>query len=249
MTIPVALQLYTVRDELEKDFLGTLEKVSQAGYRAVEFYSGFFGGLSAEELRRELDRLGLKTVGSHVSLQMLREQLEEVTDYLLKLDAEYIALAWSKFETRQEWLDLAAFLNDAGRRCAEKGLTLCYHNHNHEFIEYDGQYALDLILTNSDPANVKLELDTYWAQYAYVDPVEYTKKLNGRVVLLHQKDMRASDRKFCEVGEGIMDIKAIHKAGEQFGAKWFIVEQDACEGPSLVSIKTSLDNLKKMGLD
>lgn len=247
MSIPIAVQMYTLRDEMAKDFKGTLEKVAEIGYKGVEFAG--YGNLSAAQMKTELDRLGLAAAGSHVGLDLLKEKLEETLEYNLEIGNKYIICPWAKGESKQDYLDLALFLNRTGEKCKAKGLELGYHNHAHEFQVFDGEYALDMIFKNTDPELVKMELDTYWVQYAGIEPVGYLKKYAGRCPLVHQKDMEAGEGKgFTEVGNGIMDIKALHKAAVEIGAQWFIVEQDKCNRPQLESVTISFNNLKQMGL-
>jgi sugar phosphate isomerase/epimerase len=136
-----------------------------------------------------------------------------------------------------------------GEKCMAKGVQFGYHNHEHEFEKFDGEYGLDIIYRNSDPRMVFAEIDTYWAEHAGVDPVEYIKKYSGRCPLIHLKDMEAGEEKFfAEVGNGIMDMKGIVKAAKAAGAKWLIVEQDRCRRPAIESARMSFENLKKMDI-
>ena len=138
---------------------------------------------------------------------------------------------------------LAPRLNEFGRRCRERGVTFGYHNHNFEFERSDGAYLLDVLLDSTDPALVNLELDAYWAAYAGVDPSAYLRQRAGRVPLVHLKDM-APDRTFTEVGDGTLDMAAIMEAAREGGARWFIVENDKPQIPSLESARRSLENLR-----
>lgn len=247
MSIPVAVQLYTLRDETAKDFVGVLEKVAQIGYTGVEFAG--YGDMTAVQMKGHLDRLGLKAAGSHVGLDLLKNKLDEVIEYNLEIGNKYLVCPWAKFETKEEWIEFAHFLNSVGEKCKVKGLQVGYHNHAHEFISYDGEYALDIIFRETDPELVVAEIDTYWVQHAGIDPVGYIKKYAGRLPLVHQKDMEAGEAKgFTEVGNGIMDIKAIYNTSKDLGAQWFIVEQDKCNRPQIESVTISFENLKKMGL-
>ncbi len=246
MSIPISVQLYTLREETEKDFLGTLEKVAQIGYKGVEFAG--YGDIKSSKMKDKLDKFGLKASGSHVSMDILKNSLEESIEYNLEVGNKYIICPFAKGETRQDYLDLALFLNKTGEKCKKNGIDFGYHNHNHEFNTFDDKYALDIIFENTDSDFVKMELDTYWVQFAGIDPIVYMKKYSGRCPLVHQKDMEKGEgRGFTEVGEGIMDIKGIYNAALEVGAEWFIVEQDKCIRPSLESIKISFENLKKMG--
>lgn len=245
--IPISLQLYTLREEMEKDFLGTLKKVAQIGYAGVEFAG--YGNLSADRLKEELDKLGLVASGSHVGLDLLRNNLEEVIKYNLIIGNKYIICPWSDFKDKAEVLELAIFLNEVGKECKKNGLQLCYHNHAHEFKEIDGLIGLDFLYLNTKTEALKAEIDTYWVKRAEIEPIEYMKKYKGRCPLIHLKDMEDSEEKFyTEIGSGTMDIKGIAYAAKEIGAAWLVVEQDECRKSPLESIKISFENLKTMGL-
>lgn len=247
MKIPVAVQLYTLREETSKDFIGTLEKVAEIGYKGVEFAG--YGNLTASQMKSCLDRLGLKPAGSHVGIDLLTNNLDEVIEYNLEIENPYIVCPWAKYETMEEYLEAAHLFNTIGEKCRKKGLQFCYHNHAHEFKVFNGVYGLDILFSETDPELVKAEIDTYWVQYAGIDPVEYIKKYSGRCPLIHQKDMEAGEgRGFAEVGNGIMDIESIYKASVEIGAQWFIVEQDECKRPAMESVRISYENLRNMNL-
>ncbi len=247
MEIQVAVQLYTVREETNKDFIGTLEKVSKMGYEGVEFAG--YGDIPASKMAETLKRLGLKAAGSHVRLDLLKDNLNEVIAYNLEIGNQYILCPWAKFETKNDYVQMAEFLNVAGKKCKESGLTLGYHNHDFEFKTFDGEYGLDILYKETNPSYVIAELDTYWVQRGGIDPIGYIKKYAGRCPLIHLKDMEAGEAKdYAEVGNGIMDIEGIVAAAEQSGVKWAIVEQDKCKRSSLESISISMENLKKMGI-
>ncbi len=247
MKIPVGLQMYTLRSVKEYDLLGRLEKVAETGYAGVEFAG--FENVEASRLKDTLDRLNIKSIGCHAGYGELADGLDKLIDYNLEIGSKYITLAWAKFETMEQVKELAAFLNKAGEKCKKKDLQLCYHNHNHEFDTLDGQYLLDLLWKETDPELVKAELDLYWVQFAGVEPIGYMKKVGKRCVLVHQKDMKAGEKKeMCEVGNGIMDIAGIIKASEEIGADWYIVEQDVCkDNPPLTAVKISYDNIARIG--
>jgi len=247
MRLPVAIQLYTLRDELEKDFVGTLEKVAKIGYEGVEFAG--YGNLTAKEMKTLLHKLNLKVAGSHVSYERLQNNLEEEIAYNLEIGNKYIVCPWTKFETMQHYLECAEVLTKVGERVKECGMTLVYHNHAHEFEKFSGVYGLDLLYSNTPSDTVKAEMDTYWVEYANVNVADYIKKFKNRCPLIHQKDMdNTPNRGYTELGTGIMDIKGLYPLYQEIGAEWFIVEQDSCTLPALESIEISYNNLKKMGL-
>ena len=247
MDIPVGLQLYTLREEMAEDFVGTLEKVADIGYTGVEFAG--YGDLSARELKNHLDRLGLKACGSHVGYDEIVNNTEAVIEYSLKIDNDYIVCPYMEYEDKDDFIQVAQELNKAGKKCKEKGLQLCYHNHNQEFEIFDGKYGLDILFENSEEENLQAEIDTFWVKLSEVDPITYIKKYSNRAPLVHLKDMENEENKdFAEVGNGIMDIKGIAQAAAEAGANWLIVEQDQCKRPPLESANISFENLKEMGL-
>lgn len=240
----VGLQLYTVRDETAKDFKGTVRRVAELGYTGVEFAG--YGDLSASEMSALLKETGLRAAGTHVSLPAIQNDLEREIDYCLEIGCSNLVVPYVQPDllSGDYVRDLAQQFNKFGRRCQEQGLTFAYHNHNGEFGQADGKYLLDILLDNTDPAYLKLELDSYWAAYAGVDPIAYLEKRRGRVQLVHMKDMTAQ-RTFTEVGDGTLNTAGIIKAAQAAGTQWFIVENDAPSIPSLESARRSLENLRK----
>jgi sugar phosphate isomerase/epimerase len=240
---PIALQLYTVRDETARDFAGTLRRVAELGYRAVEFAG--YGGLSSSELVELLEETKLRAASTHISLATLESDLDRELDYCQTINCASIVLPWLAPDHRsaESFRSLVPFLNEVGRRCHERGIAFSYHNHDFEFVQNDGKYLLDLLLESTDPLVVALEFDAYWAAYAGVDPIAYIRKQAGRVLLVHCKDM-AADRSFTEVGDGTLDMAGICRAASEQGTRWYIVENDQPKIPSLDSARRSLENLR-----
>ena len=246
MSLPIGLQLWSIKEELEKDFKGTLKKVAQIGYDGVEFAG--YGGLSSLELKELLSELGLKACGSHVSLTELTENIDEVIEYSLEIENKYIICPYAEFNSKEEVLEFAAKLNVMGEKCKAKGLIFGYHNHAHEFSEFHGEYVLDLLYKGTDAELVKAELDTYWVEYAGVNVVEYIKKHSGRFELIHLKDMQivGDTKQSTEVGNGIIDFPSVISEAEKQGATWLIVEQEYFTKPTLESVEISYNNLKEL---
>jgi len=183
----------------------------------------------------------------------MEKDLNRVLDEQEILGNKILICPWLPEDRRtgaDNWKNLAKSLNQIGQQCQKRGIELAYHNHSFEFVKYAGQYALDILYQNADPKLVKAELDVYWLKHGGVDPVAYINQMGSRVVLLHMKDMAAGEeKKFAEVGTGILDFKAIVAAGRNAGVKWYVVEQDNCYGKNPIEcVKTSADNLRKMGL-
>jgi sugar phosphate isomerase/epimerase len=248
--LPVALQLYTVRDDEERDFAGTLRRVAEIGYTAVEFNS--YGGMSAPDLKALVESLGLQPVSTHIGLDILERDPSSAMAYARDLGCSHVVCPFLPQDRRGDaaaYRALAGILTRAGARAREFGLTFAYHNHAFEFEQVDGRYALDVLFEAADPELVKSEFDVYWAQYGGVDPAAYIRKLGRRCALLHLKDMAPGpDRAFAEIGEGILDMDAIVAAGQEVGVAWYIVEQDRTFGRTpLEAIRLSLQNIRAKG--
>lgn len=247
--VPVALQMYTVRDEQAKDFKGTFRQVAQMGYPGVELAGT--GGLGATELRDLLATLKLQVVGSHVGLPQFESELDKVVTYYTALGSRYLGVPALPNEMRNPagFHKAAAAMNKIGAQLKSAGIALYYHNHAFEFDVTEGQRGVDILYKETDPTLVKLEIDVYWVHYAGQDPAALIGKYAGRFPLVHLKDMVGSgaQRTWAEVGEGIIDFKPIFAASEAQGVEWYIVEQDRCARPSFESAKLSLQNLKKWG--
>lgn len=248
--LPIAVQLYTLRDQTEKDFVGTVRKVAEMGYAGVEFAG--YGGLSGSELKKLLDDCGLRAAGTHAGLDKLRNNLAGEIEFAQTVGYKHIGVPWTPPELRSTadaCKRFAEWMNETGAMVSAAGLTLVYHNHDFEFQTVEGVRVLDLFMQHTDPALVQMELDCFWAVKAGVDPAEYIRKYPGRVPLLHIKDMTpAPDSTFAEVGEGVIDWKPVFAAAATGGAQWYIVEQDRCQRPSLESVQISIQNLRKWGM-
>lgn len=247
MKLPVAVQLYSVRDALEQDFIGTLKKIAGFGYKGVEFAG--FGGLSAAELKKVLGELGLATVGSHTGMQLLLEKFDEVIDYNRELGNKYIVIPHYTYETKEDYVKMARLLDQYGEKVKEKGLELLYHNHDFEFTKFDGETGLDLLFKNSKPENIGAELDLGWVFYTGTNPADYLKSFAGRCPLVHIKDfLTVGERTFTEIGNGLVDIRGVAAAAEEKGVEWLIVEQDVSKITSMESARINYENMKKLGL-
>lgn len=220
----VGLQLYSIKDETSKDFLGTLEKVAAIGYKNVEF-AGFFD-TPAEVLKKTLDKLSLTPVSSHVSKDLLRNDLDNVIAYHKTIGVKYIVLPWSKTDSLDEVKNTAELLNNIAPKIHEAGMELAYHNHDQEFKKLDGNYAIDILLELTEKSGVSPQFDVFWIQYAGFNPVDYLEKYQSRCKTIHLKDMKtAGEKQNAEIGDGVIDMKAIIQKGLKFGSEYFIVSR------------------------
>ncbi|MGR3765690.1 sugar phosphate isomerase/epimerase family protein [Rossellomorea sp. NS-SX7] len=247
--IPIALQMYTLRYEADRDFTGTLEKVAQLGYDGVELAG--YGDLTVEEVRRVLDDLGLKAASSHVALSELRADVGKVIHGQKVLGSRFVVCPYLEPEERTEkdYFRLIDDLNEVGEKCAAEGITLCYHNHDFELTALsDGRSALETILQETNPDWVMAEFDMYWLTYAGEKPVEWLERFRDRSPLVHLKDMTTDgERFFAVLGTGGVDLESVLEFGNGGGIDWWIVEQDECRNPPIESVQRSLEYLKKRG--
>ena len=246
-----ALQLYSVRDMTARDFAGTMKKVADIGYKLVET-AGYGNLKTAKEAKKALDDAGLKAVSGHFAIDLLESKIEQVVEEAQTLGLEMVVCPFLPEDRRKDaagYQATAKVLDKAGLALHQYGPILAYHNHAFEFEKYDGKYGLEIIFANTQPHLVAAEVDVYWVKNAGVDPVEYLTKLGDRVRALHLKDMLPGEEKrFAPVGTGVIDFKAILAVAEKNGIRYGIVEQDRTyDQATLDAIRTSLENLKKLG--
>ena len=243
--IPVGLQMYTVRDVCEKDFVGALRQVAEIGYQGVELAGTY--NLPADELRDVLADLNLQCAGSHVGYN----DLEQTIAYHLTLGCSRFGSSSMSPEGLPKDADSMAtavsHMNQVGQTCAEKGIQIYFHNHAGEFAQIDGEYILDLLYQRTDPQLVLAQIDVFWVQYAGVDPAAYLRKYPNRCPLVHIKDM-TPDRDFTEVGNGVLDWDDIFAATTEVNAGWYIIEQDQCHRPSIESAEISFNFFRSRGM-
>jgi len=254
---PIGLQLYTLRDQLEKDVTGTLKQVAALGYKDVEIYSLY--GKAPAEFSQILKDNGITASSGHYLLPSLKTNWQKQLDDATTLGLQYMVLAILDPKDRQDFDDfkrLAELVNKTGEATKKAGIQFCYHNHNFEFKKYGDTTAYEYLLKTLDPNLIKFEMDCFWVTHAGQDPVEYFKKYPGRFPLLHIKDMKDKpaptqelDAKmglFAPVGHGTIDWTRIFKAAREGGMEHYYVEQDYCEQPPLEAVKMSYDFLHKL---
>lgn len=246
----IALQLYTVRNETARDFAGTLRKVADIGYTAVELAG--YGGLTASEARAALDDRGLRAVSAHIPVASFETRLEEALAEAGTLGCNYVVVPFLPAERRgaDQIGDLVALLNRAGAAAKQAGLVLAYHNHDFEYQPLSGtagETMLDYLIANTDPEFVAFELDVFWSMVAGVDPISELSRLSGRVPLLHLKDYTGatSAESAAPVGAGTLPWPEIVTAANAAGVEWGIVEQDY-PTDAFADIATSLTNAKRL---
>ena len=263
----VALQLYSVRDHLEKDLENTLKKVKEAGYDYVELAGPF--DRSAEEIKALLDKYSIEAISVHNPIKNWQDKGIEEIEFLKKLGVKYCAIPWQNVSAyHNDWEGTIKTFRDYMKDLKGKGISILYHNHDFEFEKIDGEYIFDKLysaIPEMDP-----EIDTCWVRYGGEDPASYIKKYAGRVALVHLKDFSAdklgagpvydligddnakkpskeeNNFKFRSLGEGMMDFSKVLSACEEAGTEYVIVEQDeSYDEDSLECAKRSREYLKK----
>lgn len=248
MPAPIALQLYSVREALAEDFGGVVKKVADMGYVGVE--TAGFPGTTAAAARKLFDDLGLQVSSAHARLPVGDDQ-NEILDMAEALGCKRLVCAAIRSEGHYETVDqikqTCDLVNQAAQAVAERGMSLGMHNHWWEFEPVDDRLRYQVLLECLDPA-VFFEIDTYWAKAAGVDPVAAINELGRRAPLLHIKDGPAvRGEPMTAVGEGVMDVPAIIKAGEK-NTEWLIVELDQCATDMLEAVEKSYRYLVGRGL-
>jgi sugar phosphate isomerase/epimerase len=244
-------QLYTVRDyiQTEKDFRRTMEKIAKIGYRTVQISA--VGPIGPKVMRQICDEFSLRIVVTHTNPDRIINETEQVIEEHDILGCQYIGIGMLSEKYRKEaWYGyFAEDYKEAAQKIAAHGKRLLYHNHNFEFTRFGGKNIFEHMLEDFAPDELQFILDTYWIQAGGGDVVQWIKKLSGRVPCVHLKDMHVDFMTpiMAPVGEGNMNFEAILKACEEAGTEWLLVEQDICAGSPFDCLKTSYQNLVKMG--
>lgn len=241
--IPVALQLWSVKEDCQRDYAGTIAAVAALGYGAVELAGGF-GSLSATAAADVIAGHGLKVAGMHVSLARLRSELPQVIGEALRFGTDHLICPFiprELFRSAEACRTIATELDAIGARVRGFGLSFHYHHHGFEFARFDGRFALDWLLDACAPANVGCECDVYWVKQGGGDPAQFIREQGRRIRLLHLKDEKL-------LGDGPVDFPAVFAAVESIGAvQWYIVEQEHFDEPPLVAVGRNLDQLRRWG--
>ncbi|MDR1663371.1 MAG: sugar phosphate isomerase/epimerase [Clostridiales bacterium] len=271
-TLPVALQLYSVRDFAEKDLEGTLKGVKEMGYDGVEFAGTH--GAAPDRLKEMLAGFGLAAVSSHVPIAEIFENPAGAVEKYKSIGCGYIAIPYLPPELRPSGADFPKTLDailKAGEICNDNGMRLLYHNHDFEFSKMPGgAFELDCLYTSVPADILQAELDVCWIKYAGQDPAAYIRKYAGRCPVIHLKDFyregpsegvydllgetekdpeeKRGVFEFRPLGQGVQDFPPILEAAEVCGAEWLIVEQDLSVGrTSMDAARISREYLKRQG--
>ncbi len=247
MALPVAVQVYSVRDDAKADLRGTLEKIKAMGYDGVEF-AGLYGN-SPEEIKKMCEEIGLVPISAHVPYLDMMGAPKGILAKYAQIGCKYVAVPYLTPDYRpgtECFPEVVANIKMLGKVAKELGIQLLYHNHDFEFLKLDGKYALDILYDEVPAEYLQTELDTCWVNVGGEVPAEYLRKYSGRSPVVHLKDFygeksddmyeligiksdapkKPSNFELRPVGSGIQDFPAILKAAEEAGASWVVVEQD-----------------------
>ena len=250
-SVPVGLELYSVRYELLKDPQGTVRAVAQMGYRVVEFFGPYFewSEAQAKDMRRLMDDLGIHCFSTHNDEDNFSTAKIEHTKALnLILGSKYVVQSWSDPKpTQQGWKDLAGRLNAASEALAPVGLNVGYHNHDAEWKQVEGRRPIEILAANTKP-EVMLQLDVGTCLKAGADPVAWIKANPGRIRSIHCKDWSPDPNVAYKTlfGEGKADWKGIFQAAESVGGvEYYLIEQEGSRFPELDTAKRCLEAFRK----
>ena len=247
----IGIQLYSLREQMERDFEGTLKKVSEIGYDCVEF-AGYYD-YSAEEIKQMLDKYGLTAPSVHQHHEYFLENCQEKMDFLKTLGVKYITFpgVWLEgLKANPEYPQVIKDINYVCDMAKKNGFEVLYHNHAHEFVEFEGKYNLEWLI---EDAGVMPELDVCWARFAGLNPAEYMLKYKDRMPVVHMKDFTYNEDKSSPVmrplGDGEVDVASVLKSADEIGSDYLIVEQDnATDANIFEDIEKSYKYLKELGV-
>ncbi|MBW8332561.1 MAG: sugar phosphate isomerase/epimerase [Prolixibacteraceae bacterium] len=257
----VGIQLYTLRDAMTADALGSLKKLSDLGYKNLElagYADGKFYGFGPAEFKKIVNDLGMDVLSSHAAVEstgITPETAKAMADAHAEVGVKYCVQPWVNEPDRniETYKKMIADWNEVGRIMKGVGIQFGYHNHNFEFASIDGIVPYyDIFMPEMDADLITMELDLFWAKKAGQDPVEMFNKYPGRFQLLHFKDMKTNEAPFfdvikddvCSVGAGVIDFKSILAAKETAGMKYLFVEDDnQGNGNTFEELEISISNL------
>lgn len=267
--LPVALQLYSVRNAMKEDVEATLKAVSEMGYDGVEFAG--LHGKSADEMKALCEKYSLTPISAHVSYNDMLED-ENLISVYAKIGCRFIAipsLRKTHLAGGENYAECLENIKKLSAKAKKYGITLLYHNHDFEFEKECGEYKLDRLYADLSADVLKTQLDTCWVNVGGENPSEYLLRYTGRAPVVHIKDFvgqktdnmyglisekdakeeaKTEEFDFRPVGYGVQDVKSIVDAAVAAGAEWVVVEQDrpSLDNSELECAKMSIDTLKQI---
>ena len=251
----VGLQLYSLRDQFKKAVPQTLDQVRAFGITNVELAGTY--GVQPEKFKAQLDARGLKAISGHFPYEQCRDDIEGVAREAKLLGLEYAGCAWIPHQDpfdEKTCREAAAVFNRAGAALAKHGIKFFYHTHGYEFLPYRDGTLFDLLMAETNPEYVRIEMDVYWIVHPGQDPVKLLEKYGKRFELMHVKDMkRGTPGGFTghsdvtnnvALGEGVIDWPAVFRAAKKAGVKWYFIEDES--PTSVAQIPQSLRYLETL---
>lgn len=247
MAAPIGIQLYTVREALNEDFVDTVTKIAEMGYAGVE--TAGFPGTTAADAKKLFDDLGLQVLAAHTSFPRTDDK-NKLFDEMGALGTKRMinaALPPDKYATIDGIKEICEMLNQANADVKAHGMSFGVHNHWWEFELVQGKYPYHIWLDELDN-DIFFEVDTYWAQTAGLDAAGVVLEMGNRAPLLHIKDGPATQAgDMVAVGQGIMDVPGVIAAGVD-NTEWLVVELDRCTTDMLTAVSESYAYLVGEGL-
>jgi sugar phosphate isomerase/epimerase len=244
------VQLYTFRNEMAADALGTLKKIAALGIKQIESAKsskGHYYGLTPKEMKQACANLGMNLRSGHVHIddkwqQTMNDAAESGQVYLI------CSTMPTDGQTTDNYKKVAEIFNKAGEDCKKLGLKFGYHNHEYEFDSHNGNVLYDVLLDNTQANLVNMEMDLGWVIVAGKNPLDYFKKYPGRFPLWHLKDMDVIKKHSVEFGKGQLDIVQLLKHSKQAKMKYFFIEQEEYASTPFESMQYNMDYLKKISI-
>lgn len=284
----MGIQLFSLPKMLSTDFEGGIKMLSKMGYKELELFgpfpfstdtakagwkaaesmlgfsgSGYFGR-SVKDVKKILTDNGLKTPAMHSDLDTMTNNMGKIAESAHILGQKYVtlpAIPEDKRQTLDDYKKIADTFNTIGQNAKKNGLKLGYHNHGYGLVPANGIMPLEIIIKNTDPKLVFLELDIFWTACAGIDPISLLTKYPNRYKMLHLKDMKEKKQfegdgggmsqwmpmfpYMTTAGNGVLDLKGIMIKAKEIGVEHYFVEQDMVAEPE-IALKKSIDFLKKL---
>lgn len=267
--LPLGLQLYSVREQLQKDYLGTLKQLAALGYKEVEA-AGFYGH-SVGDVRAAMQAAGLSLVSAHYSFNDLSKSFDETLAFCKALGLGYLICSFPGIKdpsrlqdktfrgmvqgfTMEDYRWNAERFNQWGRKAKAAGLQFGYHNHTMEFAAKDGVVPFDEMIRLTDPALVTFEMDCGWVTVGGGDPVAYLHKYPNRISMLHIKDFKATKEPAtviapppaAELGQGTVNFRRIFEAAKGVKIRHAFVEQEAFDMPPFEALRMDAEYMRNL---
>jgi sugar phosphate isomerase/epimerase len=244
----VGIQLYSVRKEMLADAVGTLKALAKIGYKELESArseKGNYYGLQPKEIKKIANDLGMRVRSGHVHID---KDFQRSIDAAVEAGQDYLVCSSlpSKGQTVDNYKKVAETFSKAAEDCKKSKVIFGYHNHEYEFGKENGQVLYDVLLENTDPALVTMELDLGWVIVTGNDPLAYFNKYPGRFPLWHLKDMDTTKKHSTEFGKGQINVLEMLQNAKKSGVKHIFVEQEEYASTALESMKYDFDYLQKL---